>query len=101
MGEVRFRFDSRGQGRYCDVRDGAERCDAAFTYDSVSMTYVPDDPAKRGYRAVLIEPDIFAQYEGVDGVKFGVLNQADTGWTPTRSCDCTSPPCSTARVRAG
>jgi len=76
MGEGVFRFEAPGHGRYCDIRDGAEHCDAAFTYDSVSMNYLPDDPKKRTYRAVLIKPDIFVHYEEIEGVQFDVESYA-------------------------
>lgn len=51
MGEVRFRFETPGQGRSVKSNNGDERCDVALTYDSVGMTYLPDDPKKRVYRA--------------------------------------------------
>ncbi len=80
MGEVRFCFEAPGQERYCEGHEGAERRDAAFRYDSVSMTYVPDDPTKRGYRAVLIQPDIFVHYEEVDGVTFDMESYAEAAF---------------------
>lgn len=80
MGKVRFRFATPGQGRYCEVHDGAERCDAAFTYDSVGMTYLPDDSTKRVYRAVLIEPDIFVHCEVINGVKFHMGSYAEAAF---------------------
>lgn len=80
IGEVEFRFEGPGQGRYCEVKNGVVLCDAAFAYDSCSMTYLPDDPKKHTYRAALIEPDIFVHYEEIDGVQFDTESYAETAF---------------------
>ncbi|HEY9239334.1 MAG TPA: hypothetical protein VIP10_10895 [Burkholderiaceae bacterium] len=80
MGEVVFRFDGPGGGRYCEVRDKLERCDATFTYDSHSMSYLPHDPGTRLYRAVLTEPEVFVHYEEVRGVRFDMESHAEAAF---------------------
>ncbi len=80
MAEVVFRFEAPGQGRYCEVHDKVESCDAAFTYDQNSMTYLPNDPKKRVYRAVLTEPNVFVHYEEVRGVPFDMESYAEAAF---------------------